>query len=161
MLCVDGRPAGAAFKGAADYLAVALAPQHDATRRALVQPQIVPEGALMDTDLSQFDCVFLCNVAQFTASEAQVLRAYLKRAVGWSSSWASRCWPKATTGSLPRPRPRRPACCRRCLDRPIAKDQYGLNPLGYAHPLVSVFRNQEQAGLLTTPVHKYFKLNDS
>jgi hypothetical protein len=31
--------------------------------------------------------------------------------------------------------------------------------LGYAHPLVSVFRNQEQAGLLTTPVQKHFKLN--
>jgi hypothetical protein len=33
-----------------------------------------------------------------------------------------------------------------------------FDPLGYRHPLVSVFQGREQSGLLTTPVYKYFKL---
>ena len=32
----------------------------------------------MDRNLAGYDCVFLCNVAQFTASEARVLDAYLQ-----------------------------------------------------------------------------------
>ena len=39
----------------------------------LVQAEVAAESALMDRNLGGYDCVFLCNVAQFTASEARVL----------------------------------------------------------------------------------------
>jgi Aerotolerance regulator N-terminal/von Willebrand factor type A domain len=158
VLCVDGRPAGAAFKGAADYLAVALAPQSDPTRPALVQTQVVPEGALMDTDLSKFDCVFLCNVAQFTASEAQVLRAYLNAGGGLVFFLGEHVLADSYNRQLARPSNEQARVLPALLAGKVAKEQYGLNPLGYAHPLVAAFRNQEQSGLLTTPVHEYFKL---
>jgi hypothetical protein len=44
------------------------------------------------------------------------------------------------------------------LVKAVEAAQYGLDPLGYRHPLVSAFRDAEQAGLLTTPLQKYFKL---
>jgi len=158
VLCVDGRPAGAAFKGAADYLAVALSPQSDPTHPALVQTQIVPEGALMDTDLAQFDCVFLCNVAQFTASEAQVLRAYLNAGGGLVFFLGEHVLADSYNRQLAAPSNEQARVLPAILGSKIAKEQYGVNPLGYAHPLVAAFRNQEQSGLLTTPIHEYFKL---
>ena len=36
--------------------------------------------------------------------------------------------------------------------------QYRFDPLNYRHPLVRAFQGREQAGLLTTPVYKYFRL---
>jgi hypothetical protein len=41
----------------------------------------------------------------------------------------------------------------------IAVDpQYGFDPREYKHPIVSVFRGHERAGLLTTPVWRYYRL---
>jgi hypothetical protein len=36
--------------------------------------------------------------------------------------------------------------------------QYRFNPLNYLHPMLAPFRDQEQGGLLTTPVTQYIKL---
>jgi len=77
-LCIDGRPSGGSFRGAADYLAVALSPEAQPASRALVQAEVVPESAIMERNLSRYPCVLMCNVAQFTASEARVLDAYLR-----------------------------------------------------------------------------------
>ena len=77
-LCIDGRPSGKSFRGAADYLAVALAPRAQPAGHALVQAEVAPESAIMDRNLGRYQCVLLCNVAQFTASEARVLDAYLR-----------------------------------------------------------------------------------
>ncbi len=77
-LCIDGRPSGNAFRGAADYLAVALTPEGQPASRPLVQAEVAPESAIMDRNLGRYQCVLACNVAQFTASEARVLDAYLR-----------------------------------------------------------------------------------
>ncbi len=77
-LCIDGRPAGNSFRGAADYLAVALTPEGQPAGRPLVQAEVAPESAIMDRNLGRYQCVLACNVAQFTASEARVLDAYLR-----------------------------------------------------------------------------------
>ena len=36
--------------------------------------------------------------------------------------------------------------------------QFGLDPLDYRHPIVAPFRGRERAGLLTTPVARYYRL---
>jgi hypothetical protein len=77
-LCIDGRPAGKSFGGAADYLAVALTPEAAAAGRAAVAAEVAPESAIMDRNLARYQCVLCCDVAQFTASEARVLDAYLR-----------------------------------------------------------------------------------
>jgi len=158
VLCVDGRPAGGRFKSATDYLTVALAPPASQRYRARVQPEVVAEAALVDSDLTQYDAVFLCDVAQFTERDASVLRSYLNFGGGVVTFLGE----QVLADNYNRQLAAKAADDRHVLParllQPIEEAHYGLDPLGYRHPLVSVFRDSEQAGLLTTPVHKYFKL---
>ncbi len=48
-LCIDGRPAGTPFGGAADYLALALAPEGREADHALVQAEVVSEKRAVGT----------------------------------------------------------------------------------------------------------------
>ena len=68
VLCVAGR------EGAAKYVADALNP--NPAGDSPIRPIVVSEGDLADVELADFDCVFLCNVAQLTASEAERLARY-------------------------------------------------------------------------------------
>ena len=157
VLCVDGRPSGEPFRGAADYLAAALAPQAGQDQRRLVQVDVVPESAILERDLGSYDCVFLADVAQFTASEARVLDAYLGHGGGLVVFLGDRVvadrYNQELGGGAGRPRilPAR-------LGAIVAQRQSSLDPLGYRHPIVQAFRGRDKSGLLTTPVAKYFKL---
>lgn len=44
------------------------------------------------------------------------------------------------------------------VGRAVSDAQFRLDPLEYAHPIVSPFRGRERAGLITTPVSRYYKL---
>jgi len=156
VLCVNGRPAGGAFQGATDYLAVALSPGGPTDDRAAVRPEVVPETALVELDLEQYDAIFLCNVGQFTANEAQVLDAYVKHGGGLvcflgeqvqAESYNRQLSPEGV-GVLP----------VRLGEIVEAEPAVNFDPLDYAHPLVAPFRGRDRAGLLTTPVERYFKL---
>jgi hypothetical protein len=158
VLCVDGHPTGGRFKSATDFLSAALAPPTGQQSHARVRPEIVSESALLDSDLTQYDCVFLCNVSQFTEREARVLRSYLNFGGGLVFFLGD----QVQAGSYNRQLATRGRDDRHVLPaqllQPVEEAHYGLDPLGYRHAIVDVFRDAEQAGLLTTPVHKYFKL---
>lgn len=157
VLCVNGKPAGGSFQGATDYLVRALAPVDNA-ERAVVRPEVVPESALVERDLSQYDCIFLADVGQFTASEAQVLDAYLRQGGGLvfflgdqvqADSYNRQLGGEAAGGVRVLP----------ALLGDVADEaHYQIDPLDYRHPLVSVFRGQERSGLLTTPIYRYVRL---
>lgn len=66
-LIVEGNP------GAGRYLRHALDPGAEASPIEVV---VVPDGALIETPLDGFQCVFLCNVAQFTDGERRLLERY-------------------------------------------------------------------------------------
>lgn len=177
VLCVDGRPSGETFGGATGYLALALAPQRDtATQRSTaalgceVQPEVVPESALLESDLAAYDCVFLCNVAQFTASEARVLHRYVADGGGLVIFLGDRVmadrYNHRLAGDAPAEHRVLPARLGGIVEHTVEHTAehtaehaaVGLDPLGYRHPIVRSFRGNERAGLLTTPVDKYFKL---
>jgi hypothetical protein len=44
------------------------------------------------------------------------------------------------------------------LGEVAVESQYRFDPLTYRHPLVAPFQGREQAGLLTTPIYRYFRL---
>ncbi|WP_197525765.1 BatA domain-containing protein [Pseudobythopirellula maris] len=44
------------------------------------------------------------------------------------------------------------------LGEPVSRASYRVDPLEYGHPIVAPFRGREAAGLLTTPVSRYFPL---
>ena len=157
VLCVDGRPSGDASRGAAGYLAAALAPRQDRGGRALVHPEIRPENALTEVSLSPYDCVFLSNVAQFTANEAKILEAYLKQGGSVVFFLGDQVRADSYNRQLGGEEPGAPRILPARLGPTLAA-QGRLDPLDYRHPIVRPFQGQENAGLLTTPVRKYFKL---
>lgn len=158
VLCINGRPSGTPFGGATDYLYYALAPRADSMDRIVVRPEVAAESALLETDLSRYDCIFLADVAQFTASEARVLDAYLKRGgslVFFLGPQVSADRYNRQLGSGSTVASILPAKLGATIDQP----QFRLDPLDYRHPIVQAFRGRERAGLLTTPVEKYVRLS--
>ncbi|MBN1591159.1 MAG: hypothetical protein JW888_16725, partial [Pirellulales bacterium] len=153
-LCVDGQPGGGDFRGASAYLAVALAPPGPESLAAWVRPKIVPESALLELDLSQYDCIFLCNVAQLTSSEARVLGRYVRAGGGLVFFLGDRVLDDRYNRELVDREPLLPAR----LQGTVENANSDLDPLDYAHPIVEPFRGQEKAGLITTPIEKYVKL---
>jgi len=158
VLCVDGRPVGETFGGAADFLAVALSPRGHRASPTMVRAEIVPESALLELDLGRYDCIFLANVAQFTSSEARVLEAYLKSGGSLVFFLGDQVLADRYNRELAGQRAGGVDLLPARLGPLVEVPQVRLDPLGYRHPIVEAFRGRERAGLLTTPVSKYFKL---
>lgn len=157
VLCVNGKPAGGAFRGATDYLVHALAPQ-GSLDQAIVQPEVVTESMLLERDLSRYDAIFLANVGQFTSNEARVLDAYLQDGGGLVFFLGDQVQAASYNRQLGGDSPDGVRVLPARLDRPVDEAQYRFDPLEYEHPIVSVFRGQESSGLLTTPVYRYIRL---
>ncbi|MGA2797605.1 MAG: VWA domain-containing protein [Thermoguttaceae bacterium] len=165
VLCIDGRPRGQTFRGAADYLVEALAPQGDDSRQIAIKPEVTAESALVERELAPYDCVFICNVAQFTPHEVRLLHNYLQSGGSVVFFLGDQVLPEryntalageTTTSKEGRAGEGRilPARLGTLIDQP----QLRLDPLGFRHPILEAFRGRGETALLTTPVFKYFKL---
>src|SRR5690606_20872515 len=132
VLCVSGN------QGATYYLVNALDP--DRSDRSLVQAQVVPESALSEVDLETFDCVFISNVAQFTASEARLLESYLKRGGGLVFFLGDRVLAERYNRELAGQDEGRPRVLPVRLGEIAPESQYRFDPLDYRHPIVRAFR---------------------
>jgi hypothetical protein len=165
VLCIDGRPSGQPFSGAADYLAEALSPQGDESRQNAIKPEVAPESALVERELTRYDCVFICNVAQFTSHEVRLLGNYLQSGGNVVFFLGDQVLPEryncemaddSFSGREGRAGQGRilPARLGTLIDQP----QLRLDPLAFRHPILHAFRGRGESGLLTTPVFKYFKL---
>jgi hypothetical protein len=167
VLCIEGRTAVRPFDGAAGYLAVALNPLGREADHPGIQAEVVPDSALVDRNLKEYDCVFLCNVAQFTSGEARVLDAYLQSGGSLVFFLGDRIMADRYNRELAGTGQGRaggppilPVPIGPLVDRP----QFRLDPLEYRHPIVQSFRGRGETSLLTTPVFKHYKLivpNDS
>ncbi len=179
VLCVAGAP------NAAKYVADALNPGTKSD--APLQPKVINEGEFADTALAEYACVVLCNVAQLTANEAARLARYADAGGGVIIFLGDRVdgasynalaiatkpvqkidskssSPSSAGGSLALD-PSHPvldfshsALIPAHLGPVVANQQFGLDPLDYRHPIVAPFRGRERAGLLTTPVTRYIRL---
>jgi hypothetical protein len=96
-------------------------------------------------------------VAQFTAAEANLLDEYLRQGGGLVFFLGDQVQADNYNRQLggleggPRVLPAR-------LGEAVGEGKYRFDPLAYAHPLIESFRDQEQAGLLTTLVTNYIRL---
>ena len=153
VLCVAGRD------GAAKYLANALNP--NPAGDSPIRPIVIAEGDLADAQLADFDCVFLCNVAQLTASEAERLSHYAESGGGVVTFLGDRVVPASYNAILQsgNPAAARPSFLPAAIGPIVAQPQFGLDPLDYRHPIVAPFRGRERAGLLTTPVNRHYRLD--
>jgi hypothetical protein len=157
VLCVNGKPASTPMSGATDYIALALNPDiGESSKAGVVLPEVIAESALLERDLTQYDSIFLCNVSQFTAGEARVLDAALRRGCGLVFFLGDQVLADRYNRALADPQGVRVLPAQ--LKERVSEAQYYFDPLDYRHPLVSVFQGREQSGLLTTPVYQYYRL---
>jgi hypothetical protein len=122
---------------------------------------VVPESALLERNLRGYDCVFLCNVAQLTASEARAMDAYLQGGGNLIFFLGDQVMPdryNQELGPAGQGRAGGPNILPARIGPLVDQSQSRLDPLKYRHPIVQAFRGRGQAGLLTTPVFKYYKL---
>jgi hypothetical protein len=156
VLCVAGR------EGAARYVATALNPNPAGS--SPIRPIVISEGDLAEVELADFDCVFMCNVAQFTAGEAERLQRYTENGGGIvfflgdrviPERYNSIANPQAASGS---PESSLQPVLPARIGGLLSNTQFGLDPLDYRHPIVGPFRGRERGGLLTTPVSRYYRL---
>ena len=150
------------FHGAADYLAVALAPQGQQADRAPVQAEVAAESALLERNLTRLRLRVSLQRGPVhrqrgpragrlsprrrqpgLLSRRSGVGRPLQPRVGRSGAGQGR---GAATSCPPNSAP--------LVDQP----QFRLDPLGYRHPIVQAFRGRGEASLLTTPVFKYYKL---
>ena len=160
VLCINGKPVGGDFQGATDYLMVALAPNGPTDEQSLVRPEVATERALLETDLSRYDCLFLCNVAQFTPGEARLLDAYVRGGGGVILFLGDQVRPDNYNHLLAEAGPGVDLLAARLGEAmPERREEpYLFNALAYRHPIVAPFRGRDRAGLLTAPTYKYIRL---
>jgi hypothetical protein len=155
VLCVAGGD------GAAKYVADALNPNPDMP--SAIRPTIVSDGQLAELELADFESVFLCNVARLTAAEAERLTRYVATGGGVVIFLGDRVVPSSYNAFAPTDSdPSQPSELQLLPARigdQVSPNRFGIDPLDYRHAVVAPFRGRERAGLLTTPISRYFRLD--
>ena len=151
VLCVRGK------QDAARYVAYALEPR-ESTRPA-VRWEIVPESALLERELAEYDCLFLCNVGRFGREETAALTRYRALGRGLVFFLGDQVQADNYNELLGGEFSGKPVIPVR-LGAAVGDGNtlFGLDPLGYRHELLEVFRDAPNTGLLTTPVWRYLRL---
>ena len=161
-LVVDVRPrlriaclAGQA--GAADDVARALAPRktlaspEQALPPEAMEPEVLPASRLGQLDLSHYDAVLLCNVAELSTREQALVAKYVRNGGGLA----------VLLGDAVIPDRYQYAWMPVRIGLPSVEGNYRFDPLEYRHPIVRPFRGRETAGLLGVVVARYFHLQQS
>ncbi len=160
ILLINGKPSGEPMGNATDFLKLALAPE--LPNRAIaspLRPTVIREGELLGTDLSRFDCVFLCNVAMFTDREAEILRGYLDAGGGVVFCLGDQVRPDNYNQVLHRDKqPLLPAKLIERVGDAKKKDvSFEFDAGDYQHPIVLPFQGNTGAGLELTKTFVYVK----
>ncbi len=168
-LLVNGKPAAEPLRRGTEYLSEALAPGGRPIPGNPARPKTVSLTEFADPtlgDLSNVDCVFLCDVPTLTAAEIARLEAHLKRGGGVvfglgptaaaNLEFYNRVLYQKGQGLLP----------GELID---VKSSMGADDLGfrlaadedaYRKPPLAAFRDDNaRAGLTTVPFRKYVRLN--
>lgn len=149
VLCIHGKP------GETKYVALALEPRRDNKPRIRVEQ--APESQLLEADLKQYDCIFLCNIGRFSRDEAQILRQYLHSGGSLVFFLGDQVQSESYNQELASDDPAKRVLPAKLGD--ISKEAvYQLDPLNFRHPIVAPFEGFKNAGLLTTPIWKYIEL---
>jgi hypothetical protein len=164
VLLVDGHFKPEPFQAETDYLAQALSPADTSEGSpSMIRTEVVSESQLSRRDLSPFDAVVLCNIAQFTEAEVSALDDYLKQgggvvAFGGDQVVAdnyNRLLYDDGKGILPA------ALGPNVGDAARKEASFSFNPLDYRHPIVDEYDGQTdevKASLTGTRIWQFHKL---
>jgi hypothetical protein len=164
VLLVDGDFKSEPYQAETDYLAQALAPSEDSPGAPRpIRVEVVSEAQLSHRELTAYDVVVLCNVAQFSQPEAAALDDYLKQGGGVVvfggdqviAENYNRLLYDDGKGFLPA------AIGPSVGDAAKKESAFYFNPLGYRHPIVAEYQGEEdpvRAGLIQVFSRRYHKL---
>jgi hypothetical protein len=164
ILVVNGREGGRPAENASYYVHTVLAP---ATSRegwsGATRPKVVSEADLASEDLSQYDCVFLCNVALFTPTEAALLRSYAEAGGGIVFTLGDRVKPENYNsllyrdglGILPAALGNTQGDAR---DASSSQKGFTFETADLNHPIVEPFRGNPNAGLDRVVTLEYYQV---
>ena len=147
VLCISGKP------GAAKNVAFALNPSDSS--RARIQVDTDVESALVERDLYQYDCLFLCNVGRVGRDEVNVLREYVQAGGGvafflgdlvQADSYNQEFANDSTEASL-----------FPVLLGDLAEGEFVLQTAG-RHPVNEAFATVPGSGLFTIPSFRYLRM---
>jgi len=165
VLLVDGHFKSEPFQAETDYLSQALSPASDSNGSpSMIRAEVVSESQLTRADLTPYDAVILCNVAQFTESEVATLDDYLKQGGGVVVFGGdqvvrdnyNRLLYADGKGILPA------ALGPVVGDANAKQSSFGLDPLKFAHPIVADFagaKESVQAGLTGARTYQFHRLS--
>jgi len=169
VLLVDGHFKSEPFQAETDYLAVALSPESTSTGAAsVIRTEVVPEGQLSRRELTPYDAVVLCNIAQFNEAEVSALEDYLKQGGGVVVFGGDQVVPDnynrllLSTEENGKGKGILPASIGPSVgDASKKAGAFGFNALGYRHPIVEPFANEPDpvvAGLTSVKTWQFHKL---
>jgi hypothetical protein len=166
VLCVNGRSGHHAGKGT-DFLELALSPSSTPIRpgglpnpASQIESSVINEGEFQERDLSQYDCLFFCDVRLFTDREARVIETYLRGGGGvvWclgdnvQAENYNQTLFRGGEGILP-------AKLGKRKGDPVKKEQtFAFNAGEFTHPIVNAFQGNPDAGLETTQSFAYMEV---
>jgi hypothetical protein len=164
VLLVDGHFKSEPYQAETDYLAQALAPTEESPGQPRpIRVEVVAESQLSHRELSAFDVVVLCNVAQFSQTEVTALDDFLKQGGGVVVFGGDQVVPENYNrllyadgqGLLPA------AIGASVGDAAKKEGGFFFNPLGYRHPIISEYLGQSDpvtAGITQAITLQYHKL---
>jgi hypothetical protein len=164
VLVVNGREGGRPAENASYYVQTVLAP---ATSRVswsgATRPKVVNEADLAAEDLSQYDCVFLCNLALFTPTEAALLRSYAEAGGGVVFLLGDRVKPENYNSVLYRDgQGVLPAALGSpqgdARDPSPSQKGFTFDTADLNHPIVEPFRGNPNAGLDRAVTLEYYQV---
>jgi hypothetical protein len=142
----------------ARYLFNALDPYRDGSESLPVHVEELSDGRLLETDLHRYDCVLLSNVRQFTGAEARILATYAAVGGGLVFFLGDRVDAENYNQEIGGGRSGAPHLLPAKLVGPTEPGQYSFDALGYKSTIIREFQGNEHAGLLTTAISRYFKI---
>lgn len=159
LLLVNGHPSGLPLENATDFLRLALDPSNGTSpATSPFRATVITEGELLGTDLSQYDGVFLCNVAQFTEREAEVLRRFAMAGGGVVLALGDQVRAESYNQVLGSGEaPLLPARLVERVGETGGSQVFEFAADEFEHPIVKPFEGNPGAGLELTRTFAYFK----
>lgn len=161
VLLVNGRPSGTSPQDATHYLETVLSPSTSREPApGTIQPHVIKEGELVSTDLSRYECVFLCDVALLTEREAEILKAYVNSGGGLVVCLGAQVRPDNYNLVLS---DRGEALLPGRLGNRVGNAQepqraFEFDTADLSHRIVNPFEGNPGAGLETALTFEYFKI---
>ena len=165
VLLVDGHYKSEPYQAETDYLAQALSPTESSPgQTGPIHVEVVSESQLSRRELTPYDVVVLCNVAQFSQPEVTALEDFLKQGGGVVifggdqvvADNYNRLLYADGKGLLP------VSVGSSVGDATKREAALSFNPLGYRHPLISEYQGEGDtvtAGLTQVLTWQYHKLS--